>query len=93
LPGSVLELVKVIGALTDPVAHGGRAKDAFALVPPSIRGYGLLGRPMSTRCRADRITRAWAELMCQLGYQRRRVSGRGFRRTAAMRDNYGTGAV
>jgi len=25
LPGSVLELVKVIGPLTDPVAHGGRA--------------------------------------------------------------------
>jgi hypothetical protein len=47
-PGSVLELVKVIGPLTDPVAHGGRAKDAFDLALPSMRGYGFLGRPTST---------------------------------------------
>jgi hypothetical protein len=44
LPGSVLELVKVIGPLTDPVAHDGRAKDAFDLVLPSMRGYGFLGQ-------------------------------------------------
>src|SRR5215510_2582606 len=31
-PDSVLELVKVIGPLTDPTAHGGRAEDAFHLV-------------------------------------------------------------
>jgi hypothetical protein len=34
-PGSVLELVKVIGPLTDPTAHGGRAEDAFDLVLPA----------------------------------------------------------
>ncbi|HEX8685655.1 MAG TPA: epoxide hydrolase N-terminal domain-containing protein, partial [Pyrinomonadaceae bacterium] len=28
-PGSPLELLKVIGPLTDPPAHGGRAEDAF----------------------------------------------------------------
>jgi hypothetical protein len=33
-PGSVLELLKVIGPLTDPTAYGGRAEDAFDLVLP-----------------------------------------------------------
>jgi hypothetical protein len=56
-------------------------------------GYGFSGRPTPTGCSPDRITRAWAELMRQLGYQRRRVSSPGFRRTPAMRHNYGTGAV
>jgi Epoxide hydrolase N terminus len=28
-PGSVLEQIKLIGLLTDPVAHGGKAEDAF----------------------------------------------------------------
>ena len=34
-PGSVFELLKVIGPLTDPPASGGRAEDAFDLVLPS----------------------------------------------------------
>ncbi len=34
-PGSILELLKVIGPLTDPPAHGGRAEDAFDVVIPS----------------------------------------------------------
>ena len=37
-PGSVVELLEVIGPLTDPTAHGGDAKDAFDLVLPSIPG-------------------------------------------------------
>jgi hypothetical protein len=45
LPGSVPELVKVIDALTDPVAHSGRAKDGLDLALPSMRGYGFLDRP------------------------------------------------
>src|SRR5713101_8880133 len=44
-PGSILELLKVIGPLTDPTAYGGRAKDAFDLVLPSMPGYGFSGRP------------------------------------------------
>src|SRR5580765_398546 len=35
-PGSVIELLNVVGPLTDPAAHGGRAEDAFDLVLPSI---------------------------------------------------------
>jgi Epoxide hydrolase N terminus len=44
-PGSALELLKVVGPLTDPTAHGGRAEDAFDLVLPTYPGYGFSGKP------------------------------------------------
>ena len=69
-PGSVFELLKVIGPLTDPTAHGGRAEDAFHLVLPSMPGYGFSGRPETTGWNPNRIARAWAELMKRLGYKR-----------------------
>jgi len=34
-PGSIIEMLDVIGPLTDPAAHGGDARDAFDLVLPS----------------------------------------------------------
>ncbi|HVJ44176.1 MAG TPA: epoxide hydrolase [Dongiaceae bacterium] len=69
-PGSILELTKVIGPLTDPTAHGGQAEDAFDLVLPSMPGYGFSGKPQGTGWGPDRIARAWAVLMERLGYQR-----------------------
>jgi len=69
-PGSIFELVKVIGPLTDPTAHGGRAEDAFDLVLPSMPGYGFSGKPQSTGWNPDHIARAWDELMRRLGYER-----------------------
>jgi pimeloyl-ACP methyl ester carboxylesterase len=69
-PGSVLELLKVIGPLTDPTAHGGRAEDAFDLVLPSMPGYGFSSKPQGTGWGPDRMARAWAELMRRLGYER-----------------------
>jgi pimeloyl-ACP methyl ester carboxylesterase len=69
-PGSILELLKVIGPLTDPPAHGGRAEDAFDVVIPSMPGYGFSERPQSTGWDPDHIARAWAELMGRLGYER-----------------------
>ena len=65
-----MELLKVIGPLTDPEAHGGRAEDAFDLVLHSMPGYGFSGKPTSPGWNPDRIARAWAELMGRLGYQR-----------------------
>ena len=44
-PGSVIEFNKVIGPLTDPIAYGGEASDAFHLVLPSLPGYGFSERP------------------------------------------------
>jgi pimeloyl-ACP methyl ester carboxylesterase len=69
-PGSVLELLKVVGPLTDPTAHGGDARDAFDLVLPSMPGYGFSGKPQATGWGPDRIAHAWAELMRRLGYRR-----------------------
>lgn len=69
-PGSVIEFHKVIGPLTNPVAHGGSARDAFHLVLPSLPGYGFSDRPAATGWRVERIARAWIELMGRLGYER-----------------------
>lgn len=68
-PGSVIEFMKVIGPLTDPVAHGGRAEDAFHVVCPSLPGYGFSERP-SEGWPVPRIARAWIALMQRLGYDR-----------------------
>jgi pimeloyl-ACP methyl ester carboxylesterase len=69
-PGSVVELLDVVGPLTDPTAYGGRAEDAFDLVLPSLPGYGLSGEPTEVGWDPGRIARAWAELMHRLGYTR-----------------------
>jgi pimeloyl-ACP methyl ester carboxylesterase len=69
-PGSVFELLKTVGPLTDPTSHGGRAEDAFDLVLPSMPGYGFSGKPTETGWGPDRIAQTWAELMKRLGYTR-----------------------
>jgi pimeloyl-ACP methyl ester carboxylesterase len=69
-PGSVIELLETVGALTDPTAHGGSAEDAFHLVLPSLPGYGFSGEPVEVGWDLGRTARAWAELMRRLGYNR-----------------------
>lgn len=68
-PGSIVELLKTIGPLTDPTAHGGRAEDAFHLVLPTYPGYGFSAKPNSTDWGPDHVARAWHELMMRLGYK------------------------
>jgi len=69
-PGSVIEMLEVVGPLTDPTAHGGQASDAFDLVLPSLPGYGLSAEPAEVGWDPGRIARAWAVLMRRLGYTR-----------------------
>jgi pimeloyl-ACP methyl ester carboxylesterase len=69
-PGSVIELLGVVGPLTDPTAHGGAAGDAFDLVLPSLPGYGFSDQPTEVGWDPGRTARAWAELMNRLGYAR-----------------------
>jgi pimeloyl-ACP methyl ester carboxylesterase len=69
-PGSVTEMLGVIGPLTDPAGHGGSAGDAFDLVIPSLPGYGFSAEPAELGWNVGRIARAWAELMRRLGYAR-----------------------
>jgi pimeloyl-ACP methyl ester carboxylesterase len=67
-PGSVIELLDVVGPLTDPTAHGGQAAAAFHLVLPSLPGYGFSGEPAELGWNVGRVAQAWAELMHRLGY-------------------------
>jgi pimeloyl-ACP methyl ester carboxylesterase len=67
-PGSVIEMLELIGPLTDPTAYGGNAEDAFDLVIPSIPGYGFSQEPAEAGWDSARIGAAWAELMTRLGY-------------------------
>jgi pimeloyl-ACP methyl ester carboxylesterase len=68
-PGSIVEMLDVVGPLTDPTAHGGGG-DAFDVVVPSLPGYGFSEVPTSRGWDAGRVARAWAELMRRLGYSR-----------------------
>ena len=69
-PGSIVEFLDVIEPLTDPRAHGGDPADAFHLVVPSIPGYGFSGPTRDTGWDAERVAKAWDELMKRLGYER-----------------------
>jgi pimeloyl-ACP methyl ester carboxylesterase len=74
-PGSVIEFNKVIGPLTDPVAHGGQARDAFHLVVPSLPGYGFSDKPTEAGWNVERTASAWIQLMARLGYGRWAAQG------------------
>jgi pimeloyl-ACP methyl ester carboxylesterase len=74
-PGSIIEFRKVIGPLTDPVAHGGDAADAFHVVCPSLPGFGFSGKPASPGWGIERIADAWDQLMSRLGYTRYGAQG------------------
>ena len=69
-PGSVVEMLSVVGPLTDPTAHGGSAEDAFDVVIPSLPGYGLSGKPTVSGWGPQQIASASVELMRRLGYTR-----------------------
>jgi len=68
-PGSIIEQLKVIEPLTDPVAYGAPEEDAFHVVIPSLPGHGFSGKPADAKqWNPDRIAKAWVELMKRLGY-------------------------
>jgi pimeloyl-ACP methyl ester carboxylesterase len=69
-PGSVIEMLNVVGPLSDPPAHGGDAADAFDVVVPSIPGYGFSAKPTTTGWDPVHIAEAWIALMRRLGYTR-----------------------
>src|SRR4051795_10801927 len=69
-PGSVVELLEVVGPLTDPTRHGGRVEDAFHLVLPSLPGYGFSAEPTELGWNTGHVAQAWAQLMARLGYSR-----------------------
>ena len=74
-PGSVVEFLKAIGPLTDPVAHGGDAADAFHVVAPSMPGYGFSDKPREPGMGPEQIADINAQLMARLGYERYGAQG------------------
>jgi pimeloyl-ACP methyl ester carboxylesterase len=69
-PGSIVEMLNIIGPLTDPTASDGDASDAFDVVVPSMPGYGFSGKPTGTGWDPVHIADAWITLMRRLGYAR-----------------------
>jgi pimeloyl-ACP methyl ester carboxylesterase len=74
-PGSFLELLSMVGPLTDPVAHGGRPEDAFDVVIPSMPGFGFSTPVADTGWTMARVARAYDTLMRRLGYSSYGVHG------------------
>ena len=74
-PGSIVEFTQIIGPLTDPVTHGGRAEDAFHVVAPSIPGYGFSDKPRKRGFGPEQVADLNAQLMKRLGYDHYGVQG------------------
>ena len=74
-PGSFYEFHKIIGPLTDPVAHGGKAEDAFHVVCPSLPGFGFSSKPKERGWSSPRMAEVVAKLMARLGYSRYGAQG------------------
>jgi microsomal epoxide hydrolase len=74
-PSSVVEFIDVIGPLTNPVAYGGNAADAFHVVIPSMPGHAFSGPTRQPGWDTERIAQAWKTLMRSLGYDRYLVQG------------------
>ncbi len=74
-PGSVVEFAKVVEPLTDPVAFGGSATDAFHVVCPTLPGFGFSSKPARPGWGTQRIADAWDQLMARLGYPRYGAQG------------------
>ena len=68
-PGNVLDFVEMIAPLVDPVAHGGRAEDAFHLVIPSLPGFGFSTPVVDRGWTMARVARTFDALMRRLGYE------------------------
>lgn len=74
-PGSFLEFEGLIDPLTDPVAHGGVAADAFHVVIVSHPGFGFSTPLVGAEWKRADIAGVFLELMSRLGYERFAVQG------------------
>jgi epoxide hydrolase len=85
-PGSIVEFLGIVSALTDPPDPA----DAFHLVIPSLPGFGFSGKPTVPGWGVERIATAWAQLMDRLGYDRYGAHGGDW--GSAISSALGTGA-
>ena len=74
-PGSAVDYLDVIDRLVDPVAHGGRAEDAFDVVIPDAPGYGFSQPLASAGWNTAKVATAYDQLMRGLGYDSYGIHG------------------
>ena len=74
-PGSAVDYLDVIDQLVDPVAHGGRAEDAFDVVIPDAPGYGFSQPVADAGWTTARVARAYDALMRGLRYDSYGIHG------------------
>lgn len=83
------EFHKVIGPLTDPVAYGGDAADAFDVVVWSIPGFGYSDKPYERGFHTARLAEYQTRLMTDvLGYERYGACGGSWGGQIAVRAAY-----
>jgi pimeloyl-ACP methyl ester carboxylesterase len=69
-PSAPAEFAGILGALTDPAAHGAAAADSFHVVVVSLPGFLLSDRPTPGSYDIRDAAETVAELMSMLGYER-----------------------
>jgi pimeloyl-ACP methyl ester carboxylesterase len=75
-PWTFWDYHQVIGPLTDPVAFGGSAEDAFDVVVPSLPGFGFSLPLADAGITPWTVADLWATLMTEgLGYERFAAAG------------------
>ena len=74
-PGSVAEFTKIIGPLTDPVAHGGNIADSYHVIAPSLPGFGFSEKPNQPGYSPEKFAHILAALMERLGYEQYAIAG------------------
>ncbi|WP_406639999.1 epoxide hydrolase family protein [Amycolatopsis sp. WGS_07] len=74
-PGSSVDYLDLIDRLVDPVAHGGRAEDAFDVVVPDAPGYGFSQPVAEAGWTVARVAAAYDQLMRDLGYESYGIHG------------------
>ena len=74
-PGSSVDYLDMIDELVDPVAHGGRAEDAFDVVIPDAPGYGFSNPVAEAGWTTARVARAYDALMHGLEYAKYGIHG------------------
>ena len=67
-PGSVIEMLGVVGPLTDPTAHGGRPRTRSTSSSRRSPGTGSPSSPREAGWDSAGVGEAWAELIRRLGY-------------------------
>ncbi|HET6302420.1 epoxide hydrolase [Microbacterium sp.] len=74
-PGSSVDYLDIIDRLVDPVAHGGKAEDAFDVVIPDAPGFGFSQPLTAAGWTTARVAAAYDTLMRGLGYERYGIHG------------------